>query len=110
MVNKFLDDGNYRLWVIDDNAKPQRIRAVNTWMEANEVERWFQSPYSPDLLPCDYGLFHPLKRAIGGVAYPNIQTLVEAINIEIQSSLYSEKYTAVRKLPERWQRCIHSKS
>ena len=38
----------------------------------------------PDLSPCDYGCFHQLKNAIGGVAYPDKKSLEVDLDKEIE--------------------------
>lgn len=99
--------GKPRVWLLDDNAKPHRSAEINTWIKENKIERWLQPPYSPDLSPCDYGCFHPLKRSLGGVAYPTVDALKEALEIKVIEGNAKGTYTAVQKLPERWARCIN---
>ena len=99
----------HKVWLLDDNARPHRNREVTDWLEQNNIERWAHPPYSPDLSPCDYGCFHPLKRAIGGVAYPDIDSLKKAIDAEIKKGNEEGKHRAVEKLPERWKRCVELK-
>ena len=86
IVNDWRKDGKSTLWLLDDNARPHRTAAIEKWMEEIKVERWLQPPYSPDMSPCDYGCFHQLKRAIGGVAYPDIGSLRKSIDEEVESN------------------------
>lgn len=97
------------VWLLDDNARPHRTAIVTEWLEQKKIERWVQPSYSPDLSPCDYGCFHALKRSIGGVTYANDQILKEALDKEIRYGNAAGRYTAVQKLPERWEKCIKNK-
>lgn len=109
-LNQFVGGNRqHTLWLLDDNATPHRAASVTAWIEANNIQRWYQPPYSPDLSPCDYGCFHALKRAIGGVQYPHIDSLRDAINKEIAYGNANGKYVAVQKLAERWDRCVNNK-
>lgn len=78
-------------------------------MEPNKIQIWLHPPYSPDLSPCDYGCFDPLKREIGGTAYDDIISLKTALGDEIRERNQNGKYLAVSKLSERWNRCIQLK-
>ena len=42
------------------------------------------SPYSPDLAPCDYYLFHEAKKPLRGLRFEDNESIIEAFN----SSLY----------------------
>lgn len=96
-------------WILDDNARPHRTRAISEWMDENNFERWKHPAYSPDLSPCDYGCFHQLKRAIGGVPYADVNELKNALDSEIKKGNEDGKYRAVQRLPERWERCVNVK-
>jgi len=43
---------------------------------------------------------------MGGVQCATKESLRSAIDTEIMEDTQNRKYQAVRKLPERWQRCI----
>lgn len=109
LVDSVGGNRKHLLWLLDDNAKPHRTASITTWLEENKISRRLQSAYSPDLSPCDFLCFHPLKRAIGGVAYPTVDALREAIDREIAHGNAIDKYSAVRRLPERWERCVNNK-
>ena len=98
----------HRVWLLDDNARPHRSAEITGWIKQSKIERWLQPPYSPDLSPCDYGCFHALKRAIGGVPHATTAALREAIDQEITYGNANCKYTAVERLPERWRRCMEN--
>lgn len=109
LMNEWRGDRRHSVWLLDDNARSHRKTEVIEWIEENNIERWLQPPYSPDLSPCDYGCFRALKRAIGGVHYANVESLVEAIENEIRHGNAEGKYLAVERLPERWLQCVNNK-
>lgn len=106
LIKKWHRFSKHRVWILDDNARPHRNSIISSWIESRKIERWIHPPYSPDLSPCDYGCFHPLKREIGGKSYNDINSLKIALDYEIREGNKNGKYLAVSKLPERWKRCI----
>lgn len=94
------------VWLLDDNSRSHRNRTINEWMKQNEIKFWLHPPYSPDLSPCDYGCFAHLKKAIGGVAYKNLNSLKKAIFREIEMGNKIGKYKALEKLPQKWRKCV----
>jgi histone-lysine N-methyltransferase SETMAR len=109
LVAKWGGNRKHELWLLDDNSTVHRAGSILTWLEKNNVNRWLLPTYSPDLSPCDFGCFHQLKRAIGGVQYPHVEALQKAIDNEIRYGNANRKYTAIEKLPERWLQCVNNK-
>ena len=109
LINRCCANRKHTVWLLDDNARPHRAAAISAWLEQNKISRWLHPPYSPDLSPCDFMCFHRLKRAIGGVTYPDIRSLKTAIDEEITYGNANGNYLAIRCLPERWKRCVDNK-
>lgn len=62
--------------------------------------------YSPDLSPCDYHLFGPLKEALGGQRFDSdraVETFVLQWLRDRPKSFYDN---GIKKLPIRWEKCI----
>ena len=57
---KFRPDGYPGCWVINKKALTEEKLAQLYWTALQHP------PYSPDLSPCDYHMFGPLKEALGG--------------------------------------------
>lgn len=54
-------------WMIHyDNARPHTSKIVNAFLEETCLERMPHPPYSPDLAPCDFGLFGTVKNKMIG--------------------------------------------
>ena len=61
-----------------------------------------QPPYSPDLAPCDFWLFHKL---IGYRRYETIEEMKEAVTRVIDTLTQEDFHGTLQKLLE-WYKCI----
>ena len=59
-------------------------------------------PYSPDLAPCDFGLFPKLT----GCRYETIEEMKEAVMKVIDTLTQEDFHGAFQKLLERYNKCI----
>jgi histone-lysine N-methyltransferase SETMAR len=62
------------------------------------------TPYSPDLSPCDYHNFGPLKKTLKGRQFNSDETVREAVeqwSIQQPVSFFAEGIT---KLVQRWDK------
>ncbi|XGW34563.1 hypothetical protein V3C99_018471 [Haemonchus contortus] len=67
---QFLDDNidtwmaahNFKKAIIAHaNAMPHASRIMQQFFEEKSIETWIQTPYSPDLQPCDFNCFGQMK-------------------------------------------------
>jgi histone-lysine N-methyltransferase SETMAR len=63
-------------------------------------------PYSPDLAPSDYHLFGPLNRVCRGKRFRNNDEVIAAMQSWIHEQPKTCFETGIKKLPERWHKCI----
>ena len=94
------------LWLLHDNA-PIHTSAATTFRVA---ECGFQllnhPPYSPDLAPSDFALFHHLKKQLKGHNYASVDDLKNNVN-NILSSLPSTFFkNAFDTLIHRCKKCV----
>ena len=61
-----------------------------------------QPPYSPDLAPCDFWLFHKLR----GYRYETIEEIKEAVTKVIDRLTQEDFHGAFQNLLERYSKCI----
>ena len=61
-----------------------------------------QPPYSPDLAPCDFGLYPKLR----GCRYETIEEMKEAVTKVTDTLTQEDFYGALEKLLERYNKCI----
>jgi len=92
--------------LLHDNARPHT--AVQTRQKIKSLF-WttLEHPlYSPDLSPCDYYLFGPLKEALGRKRFDNdvaVETFMREWLVSQPPSFYD---SGIKKLPIRWQKCV----
>lgn len=48
-------------WLRDENAGPRRIAVISACLQQNEINRWHQPAYSPNINWSEFMYFHPLK-------------------------------------------------
>ena len=61
-----------------------------------------QPPYSQDVAPCDFWLFHKLR----GCRYETIEEMKEVVTKVIDTLTQEEFHGAFEKLLERYNNCI----
>ena len=61
-------------------------------------------PYSPDLAPCDFGLFLKLR----GCRYETVEEIKEAVTKVIDTLTHADFYGVFQKLLEQYNKCIAS--
>ena len=59
-------------------------------------------PYSPDLAPCGFSLFHKLR----GCRYETIEEMKEVVTKVIDTLTQEDFHGAFQKLLERYNKCI----
>uniref|UniRef100_A0A0N5CDX6 Histone-lysine N-methyltransferase SETMAR n=1 Tax=Strongyloides papillosus TaxID=174720 RepID=A0A0N5CDX6_STREA len=64
-------------------------------------------PYSSDFAPSDFYLFGPLKDSLRGVKFNNNGEIKEEIQKWLRSEDKNFFATGIRKLVERWDKCIN---
>ncbi|GBL79465.1 Mariner Mos1 transposase [Araneus ventricosus] len=62
-------------------------------------------PYSPDLSPCDFHIFGPLKRALQGTRFHSDDEVKEAVQDFIKNQPRSFYSNGIDLLPKRWDLC-----
>lgn len=92
--------------LLHDNARPHT--ALLTRQKICELG-WHpvpHPPYSPDIAPCDYYLFRPLKHFLSGQTFNSYDALKMAINSFFESQLPAFWRDGIQMLPDRWAKVI----
>ena len=63
-------------------------------------------PYSPDLAPCDFCLFHKLKEKLRGCRYETIEEMKEAVTKVIDTLTQEDFHGALPMLLEWYNKFI----
>ena len=64
------------------------------------------TPYSPDLAPCDFCLFPKLKEKLRGCRYETIEEMKEAVTKVIDMLIQEDFHRVFQKLLEWYNKCI----
>jgi hypothetical protein len=63
-------------------------------------------PYSPDLAPCNFFLFHRLKAKLRGRRFQSSEEVVNATRDAVREFPANMFQQCFRQLYKRWQTCI----
>ena len=89
-----------------DNAPVHNTILVTDYLTKMGVKTLPQPPYSSDLAPCHFCLFHKLKEKLRGWCYETIEEMKEA-GTKVTDMLTQEDFHwAFQKLLERYNKCI----
>ncbi|CAF0990645.1 unnamed protein product, partial [Didymodactylos carnosus] len=69
----------------DNNARPHRTGIVSEFLAENRVEPYPNSPYSPDLSPCDFFLFSKHKNQLRGIQFNDDNAMLNELEQAIDS-------------------------
>jgi transposase len=94
------------VFFLQDNARPHIVALMMTTPLKLKWDVLPHPPYSPDLAPSDYHLFGPMKRFLGGKRFQNNDEVIAAVQSWIHKQPKTFFETGIKKLPERWHKCI----
>ena len=81
------------------STSPQLVTNYLTKMDTKIIPH---PPFSPDLAPCDFWLFHNFRAC----RYETIKDMKEAVTKVIETLTQEDFYGAFQKLLERYNKCI----
>ena len=85
-----------------DNAPVHNSILVTDYLSKMGIKTFPQSPYSPDLAPCDFCLFPKLR----GCRYKRIEEMKEVETKVIDTLIQEDFHGAFQKVLERYTKCI----
>lgn len=89
-----------------DNARPHTAHATVNKIKDLKMECLPHPAYSPDLAPCDFHLFGPLKEELGGRKFNSDVELKETVHKWICSQPKEFFSRGFQALVKRWRMCI----
>lgn len=89
-----------------DNARPHTAALTRENLEQLGWEVLEHPPYSPDLSPCDFHVFAPLKEALGGQRFDSDAEVEAYVRNWLQTRPASFYVEGIGKLPIRWEKCV----
>jgi histone-lysine N-methyltransferase SETMAR len=96
----------YSVFFLQDNAHPHTAALTMVTLLKLKWDVLPHPPYSPDLAPSDYHLFGPMKGVLGGKRFRNNDEVIAAVQSWIHEQPKTFFETGVKKLPERWHKCM----
>ena len=75
-----------------DNASAHTAAVTLEYLTASDIQLVIPSPYSPDLAPCDWFLFHSVKWQLTGKQFQNgkdARAFIEGIILDMPQSTWS---------------------
>ena len=99
----FFKSGQWHFY--QDNAPVHNSILVTDYLTKMGIKTVPQSPYSPDLAPCDFCLFPKLKEKLRGCHYETIEEMKEAVTKVIDTLTQEDFHGGFQKLLERYK-CI----
>ncbi|UYV64880.1 hypothetical protein LAZ67_3002255 [Cordylochernes scorpioides] len=86
-------------WLLHhDNAPAHTSLLVRNILAINNTLMMPQPPYSPDLAPCDFFLFHKLKRPMKRRRYATLDEIKTASKEELKNILKNDFFEVLRRL------------
>ena len=95
-----------RIQLHHDNAAPQKVRIIQTYLDDNGIRLMEHPSYSPDFASCDFWFFPKIKSAVAGKPFSRTQDLAKAGHSEMRAIPASEYRECFQKWRMRIQRCI----
>lgn len=93
--------------LLHDNARPHTAALTQEKLNQLHWETLEHPPYSPDLSPCDFHLFGPLKEALGGQHFESNDDVEEFVRNWLKTRPETFYLEGIQKLPTRWEKCVN---
>ena len=92
--------------LLHNNARPHSAAITQEKLAEMNWTVLEHPPYSPNLSPCDYHMFGPLKEALGGQRFDDDVQVENFLRKWLQTSPPSFYDAGIKKLSIRWQKCV----
>lgn len=93
--------------LLHDNATPHSARITKELLETFKWEEWEHPPYSPDLAPCDFHVFGPMKEALAKRRYftnEEVQIVTQEWLSDVGRDFFNK---GIEKLVSRYDKCLN---
>ena len=93
--------------LLHDNARPYSAIHTQNLIRSFGWEQIDHPPYSPDLAPSDFHLFHYLKDFLSGKRFATDDEVKEAVKDWLSSQAADVYDLGIQKLVERYDKCLN---
>ena len=95
--------------LLHDNASSHKCEVVKSFLASEKVKVLNQTPYSPDLSPCDFFLFPRVKKMLSRNKCTSRSSLGSVIYQCLQQISKEDYLSAFRDWVKRLQKCVSVK-
>ena len=99
-----------RQWATDDWQLHHDITSCAEILVKHQITQVTQSPYSPDLAPCDFCLFPKLKSPLKGQWFQTIDKIQENMMGQLMPSPTKDFAECFEQWKRHWENCIRSQT
>ena len=94
--------------LLHDNARPHVSQETQRTLNSFRWEVLEHPPYSPDMSPCDFHIFGPLKRALQGKRFHSDDGVKEAVQDFLRNQPQSFYSKGIELRPQQWDLCFNA--
>lgn len=91
--------------LLHDNARPHVSKATSDALTRKRWEVLEHPAYSPDLSPCDFHIFGPLKKFLKGQPFRSDEEVKTAVRDWFKGQPKSFFADGIQRLPKQWDKC-----
>lgn len=94
--------------LLHDNARPHTANVSVATLQKFKWEILEHSPYSPDLAPCDFHAFGPLKTHLKGRRFNSDDEVKEAVTEFLRQQPKEFYKQGITRLVSQWDKCLNA--
>ena len=94
--------------LLHDNARPHVSRVTQSVLAKFKWEQFEHPPYSPDMSPCDFHLFGPLKKHLKGKRFHSDDELKDTVEDWLLSQPQDFWEQGIFRLVKQWDSCAQA--
>ena len=106
--NLFTDDGQNKMILHMDNARPHTAHLTRLKLQMLGIETLPHAPYSPDISPCDFWLFKIVKNSMKGCVWSSDNELIAGARSAVNSICRSDYSACYDSWIKRWRSVIQA--
>ena len=96
-------------WILHhDNAPAHSAVTTNEFLAKHNILSLPHPPYSPDLAPCDFFFFLPLKKTMKGCRFHDVEEIQANAMRQMRAITKSDYQRCFCQWQERWNKCIQA--
>ena len=96
------------IFLLHNNAPAHKAACFCQFFTPKNVSTLYHPPYSPDLSPPDYFLFHKLKMKLKWLHFADVAAIQVAVTDELKRVQKEEFLAAFQKLYDHAKACIYA--